>query len=280
MKHWIRTFGFAVVLLSTSLGAWAQGKAMIDEVKERGVLRAGVKNDAPFMGLITDKGQYQGFEIDLLNDLAKRLGVKVEYTPVKGSNRVQLLQQKRLDLVMATVSHYRDREGVVDFSISYLYTPQTLLVRKGSGIKSIADLAGKRVGVDAAAGALRKIPALQPKAVMQTFQSWPDAFFALQQKNVDAVATDNIVLAGMRAAAPNPTDFELVGKGGVYAGGYLGIIMRENDSKSRDTINFLLQDQFLDGTWHAAFDKWLGKDSPLKLTLDDFDGFRVQVWDK
>lgn len=100
---------------------------------------------------------------------------------------------------------------------------------------------------------------------MQTFQSWPDAFLALQQKNIDAVATDNIVLAGMRAAAPNPDDYILVGREGVYSGGYLGIILRENDSKSRDAINYILQDQWNDGTWQKAFDKWLGKDSPLKL---------------
>lgn len=280
MKKFIKNIALAVALCGACITASAQTKSMVDEVKDRGVLRAGVKNDAPFMGSINNKGQYEGFEIDLLNDLAKRLGVKVEYTPVKGSNRVQLLQQKRIDLVFATVSHYRARDRVADFSISYIYTPQTLLVRKDSGIKSIADLDGKRVGVDAAAGALRKIPAVQPKAIMQTFQSWPDAFFALQQRNVDAVATDNIVLAGMRAAAPNPGDYELVGKAGVYAGGYLGILLRQDDSKSRDTINFLLQDQWNDGTWQAAFDKWLGKDSPLKLTNADFDNFQVEVWDE
>jgi polar amino acid transport system substrate-binding protein len=280
MNKLITKLTVAAALVFACAGASVHAKSMVDEVKERGVLRAGVKNDAPFMGMINDKGQYEGFEIDLLNDLAKRLGVKVEYTPVKGSNRVQLLQQKRLDLVIATVSHYRNRDRVVDFSISYMYTPQTLLVRKGSGIKSVADLADKRVGVDAAAGALRKIPAVQPKAIMQTFQSWPDAFFALQQRNVDAVATDNIVLAGMRAAAPNPDDYELVGKAGIYAGGYLGVILRQDDSKSRDAINFLLQDQWNDGTWQAAFDKWLGKDSRLKLTNADFDDFRVEVWDE
>lgn len=253
---------------------------MIDQVKERGVLRAGVKNDAPYLGFVDEKGHYAGFEIDLVTDLARRLGVKIEYVPVKASNRIQLLEQNRIDLIFATVSHYRKRDQVVDFSIPYLYTPQTLLVRKDSGIKSIADLAGKRVGVDAGSGAVRKVPLAQPKATVQSFQSWPDSFFALQQGTVDAVATDNILLAGLRAAAPNPSDYVLLGKKGFYSGGYYAVAMRQNDSKSRDTINFLLQDQWLDGTWRKAFEKWLGSGSKLKLTLEDFGDFQMEVWDK
>jgi len=58
------------------------------------------------------------------------------------------------------------------------------------------------------------------------------------------------------------------------------IALRENDSKSRDEINFLLQDQWKDGTWQKAFDKWLGKDSKLKMTLADFDDFKMPVWDE
>jgi len=259
--------------------ASAADKAMIDEVKERGVLRAGVKDDAPYLGFVDEKGQFAGFEIDLLNDLARRLGVKVEYTPVKASNRVQLLQQKRIDLIFATVSHYRNRDQVVDFTVSYLYTPQTLLVRKDSGIKTIADLAGKRVGMDAGSGAVKKIPQVQPKATIQTFQGWPESLFALERGTVDAVATDNIILAGLRAGSPDPSKYVLIGREGIYSGGYYGIALRENDSKSRDTLNFLLQDQWVDGTWQKAFDKWLGKDSPLKMTMDHFDNFKIEVWD-
>jgi polar amino acid transport system substrate-binding protein len=114
---------------------------------------------------------------------------------------------------------------------------------------------------------------------VQTFQGWPEAFFALERGTVDAVATDNILLAGLKAGSPDPEKYELVGSTGIYSGGYYAIALRENDSKSRDTINFLLQDQWLDGTWQKAFEKWLGKDSKLNLTLDHFDNFKMPVWD-
>ena len=256
----------------------AQDKPMIEEVRARGLLRAGVKNDAPYLGFVDEKGRLAGFEIDLITDIARRLGVKLELEPVKASNRVQLLLQKRVDLLIATVSHYRSRDRVVDFTIPYLYTPQTLLVKRSSGIASLADLAGKRVGVDAGSGAVNKIPEAQPKATVQTFQGWPEAFFALQRGTVDAVATDNILLAGLRAASPKPADYVVL-KTAFYSGGYYAIAVRENDSKSRDELNFLLQDQWKDGTWQKAFDRWLGKDSQLKMTLADFDNFKMPVWD-
>jgi polar amino acid transport system substrate-binding protein len=274
-------FALSLCVVSLALAtapATAQDKPMIDEVKARGVLRAGVKNDAPFLGFVDDKGTLAGFEIDLITDIARRLGVKLELEPVKTSNRVQLLQQKKLDLLIATVTHYRSRDRVVDFSIPYLYTPQTLLVKADGGIKSVADLAGKRVGADAGSGALKYLREVAPKATVQAFQGWPEAFFALERGTVDAVGTDNILLAGLRSASPHPEAFVLLGKPGFYSGGYYAIALRENDSKSRDAINFLLQDQWKDGTWQRAFDQWLGKDSPLKLTLSDFDDFKMPVW--
>ncbi|BBK41161.1 glutamine ABC transporter substrate-binding protein [Allostella vacuolata] len=271
---------FAVFVLAEPAMAQCNcTKTMIEQVKERGVIRVGVKNDAPYLGFTDEKGQLAGFEIDLVNDMARRLGVKVEFEPVKASNRVQLLQQNRIDLIVATVSHYRGRDQVVDFTIPYLYTPQTLLVRKGSGIRSVADLAGKRIGLDAGSGGVKKLPQIQPKATIQTYQNWPEAFFALQRGLVDAVATDNILLAGLRAEAPDPSAYEMLGKEGFYSGGFYAAVLRENDSKSRDTINFLLQDQWRDGTWHRLFDKWLGKESKLKMTLADFGDFVVPNWD-
>lgn len=259
--------------------AEAQTAPMIDQVKERGVLRAGVKTDLPYIGFIDEKGKNAGFEIDLLHDLAKRLGVKIEFVPTNISTRVQMLQQNRIDLIMAGMTHYRNRDDVVDFSIDYLYTPQTLLVKKNSGINSVADMAGKRMGAATGAGSVKKFPLAQPKATVQTFNSWSEAFFALERGLVDAIATENTVLQSLKMSASNPDDYVLLGKDGIYSGGYFAVAVRPDDSKSRDTINYLLQDQFLDGTWQRAFDKWLGKDSEMKLSISDFDNYAMRVWD-
>lgn len=266
------------LLLGAPVAAWAQGKSMIDEVKERGVLRAGIKNDVPFIGFVDEKGNNVGFEIDLVTDLARRLGVKIEYIPTAVSTRIQLLQQKRIDLIFATVTHYRSRNEVVDFSIDYLFTPDTLLVKKDSGIKSVADLAGKRAGTTQGTSLAKILPKIVPTATVQAFPAWPEAFFALQSGVIDAIATNNVILQSLRMSSPKPDDYILLGKEGIYAGGYYGIVLRQNDSKSRNTINFLLQDQWQDGTWQRAFDKWFGKDSSLKMTLDDFGGYQMRIW--
>lgn len=258
----------------------AAATSMIDQVKQRGVLIAGVKTDTPPFGFIDENGKNAGFEIDLITDLARRLGVKVKFVQAPAATRIQLLEQGRVDLLIATVSHYRSRNKVVDFSIGYLYTPQTLMVKKSSNIKSLADLAGKRVGAASGSDAIYRLPAISPKTSVQSFPGWPDAFFALSRGLVDAIATDTSILQGLRMASPDPDDYVVLGSAGAYGGDYYAIALRQNDSKSRNEINFLLQDQWLDGTWQRIFDKWLGKDSKLKLTTHDFGDFKMRIWSK
>jgi polar amino acid transport system substrate-binding protein len=253
-------------------------KPMIQEVKERGVLRVGVRNKVPYLGFVDEKGNNAGFEIDLAREIAKRLGVKVEFTAVTSSTRIPLLEQGRIDMIIATLSHYRKRDEVIDFSIAYFYSPQTLLVKKGSGIQSVADMAGKRLGASLGSGTVKNFPKVQPKATVQTFQGWSEAFLALRQGLVDAIGTDVVILASLRAGAPDMDNYVLLGKAGTYGGGYYGIGLRENDSKSRDAINFVLQDIWKDGTWQQLFDKWLGKDSKLKMTMGDIGNFEMRYW--
>lgn len=256
--------------------ARAQGGTALDEVKNRGVMRVGVRQDVPGFGAVDEKGQTVGFDVDIAGELAKRFGVKLDLVPVTAATRIPLLQQGRIDMICATLTHYRERDRVIDFSVGYFWTGQKLMVKKGSNIRSFADLAGKRAGTTSGALALQNLAKVQPKAVGQTFEGYPEAFLAMQRGLVDAVAADVIILAGLRANSPAPDDFVIIGDS--LGGGDYAVGVRENDSKWRDAINFSLQDMWKDGAWDKIFERWVGPTSALKLAKDEI-GFKMEVWD-
>src|SRR5581483_637225 len=106
----------------------------------RGKLIAGVRYDSAPFGYLDASGKVTGFDLDLINDIAKRMGVPIEYVQVTSQNRIPLLLSGKVDVLAATVTHTREREKVIDFSIDYAWDGTKLLVNKGSGIRSIADL--------------------------------------------------------------------------------------------------------------------------------------------
>jgi polar amino acid transport system substrate-binding protein len=269
--------GGAAAALSLPAVAAECPKSVVDTLKESGVLKAAVTNEVPYFGFIDEKGNHVGFECDLVAEIAKRLNAKLNMTQVTSATRIPTLQQGRVDLVASTMTHYRSRDAVVDFSIDYFYSPQTMLVKANSGIHKVADLNGKRVGAVIGAGSVKYFKEAQPQAKLQTFEGQGESFLALEQGLVDALATDAVILAGLRAGAKNPKDFVLLGKEGTYGGGPYGLGVRENDSKWRDTINFTLQDLWTDGTWDKLFSKWLGPNTKLQLTKELL-GFEMEVW--
>ncbi|HZR03518.1 MAG TPA: transporter substrate-binding domain-containing protein [Burkholderiales bacterium] len=267
----------ALFMAASLLGvAHAEEKSVYDAVKERGVLRAGIKADAPPFGFVNEKGEHVGFEVDLIKEIARRLGVKLDIQKVTSSTRIPMLTSNRVDIVAATMTHYRKREEVVDFSIGYMKGPMTLLVRKGSPVKSIADMKGRIAGFGVGSAALKEFQRIQPNAQYKTFQGVPETFLALQQGLIDAMPTDIIILAGLKANVSNPANFELLGKDSHFADGEYGLGVPRNDSKWRNNVNYLLQDIWLDGTWDKIFDKWIG--TPLKLNKNDL-GFEMIVWE-
>ena len=136
-----------LVCLFSLVAATTAVAGKLADIKARGVLVAGVKDSQPPFGFVDEKtNQIAGFEIDLMQALADRLGVKLELKPVTSSTRIPLLTQGAVDIVAATMTHKKEREDQIDFSITYFMTGQKLLVKKDGGIKSVADLAGKKVG--------------------------------------------------------------------------------------------------------------------------------------
>ena len=120
------------VAVATAFTAAAQApQGSVAKIKERGKLLAGVKLDTPPFGFLNDKNEPAGFDIDLVRKIAERIGVPVELVKVTSPTRIPLLVSGNVDLVAASMTHTRERDKAIDFSITYYTGGQSLLGGEG-----------------------------------------------------------------------------------------------------------------------------------------------------
>lgn len=268
--------GLLVLLLTVSLilslASITPAKSIIDEVKERGVVRIGIQTTVPPMGYINEKGEWTGFDIDLAEAFAERLGVKLEKVNVNTKTRLTFLANKRIDMSLANMSHTRSREQTIDFAHpAYIWTGKILYAKKGR-FKSYADLGGKRICVEQGSNAYIAAPQeiekhTKEKPIMVAVATNPNAecFLQLKQGKVDAFTQDSTIISAV--AGKEGIEYEAVGP--IYSPGLYAVGVPENDSKWRDAISFMLQDMIKDGTYEKIYQKWFGQNgifpSPINM---------------
>ena len=140
----------ALAISSASLAVAAPDASIpeIKQIQDRGVLKVGVKNAV--IGFSVEDpltGEYKGFEDDLARLIAKDLGVDVEFTAVTAATRTELIDSGDLDVVLATFTISDGRKTHWDFTVPYYTDYVSVLVEDKSGIKSLKDIEGKKVGV-------------------------------------------------------------------------------------------------------------------------------------
>ena len=257
-------------MVFTAVGASA-GK--LDDIKARGKFICGVKDSVvPFGFVDADSKQLVGFDVDICKAIAEKMGVGLELKTVTSSTRIPMLTQGSVDMVAATMTHKHQRDEVIDFSITYFMDGQKLLVKKGSGIKSVADLAGKRVATVKGSTSEKNIKAAQPKAKVLSFDEYPQAFLALKQGKAKAVTTDSVILVGLKGSDPNPGNWEIVGA--PISSEPYGLGLPENDSDFRDFVNKALNDMWVSGEYKTIYNKWLGPDTKYAMPLT----WTMELW--
>jgi len=260
-----------VALMLLTLAAAPAFAGKLEDIKAKGVFTAGVKDSQQPFGFVDEKTkQIVGFEIDLMQYLADKLGVKLAVKPVTSSTRIGMLTQGDVDIVAATMTHKKDREGQVDFSITYFMTGQRLLVKKGGPVKSVKDLAGKKVGSVKGSTSEQNVKKAEPATTVISFETYPEAFLALKQGKVEAVTTDEAILVGIKYSDDKPDAWDIVGDYISPEPYGLGVI--ENDSKFRDFVNLTLMEMWEKGDYKKIYEKWFGKDTknyiPLTWTME------------
>jgi ABC-type amino acid transport substrate-binding protein len=264
--------GLAGVLL---LGAAAPALAetVLEKIKRTGVLAAGTRGNSIPFAYINEKNEWIGFSIDLLEAIRARLEkkldrrIKLEKKEITAENRVRLVANRTIDVECGSTTYTRGRDETVDFSINFFFTGAQLLVKKGSGITGVADVAGKRVGATRATTGEKALRAAQPKAEVVRFEERPAAFLALEQGRIAAYADDGILLAGLAVMARNPKDYKVVGD--FFSKDPYSCMVPENDSKWRDFVNHTLMELIDGGKFFELHDKWFGDRGVVPYPMSD-----------
>ena len=262
MKTMLALFLALALALSSASPALAQPDTL-EKIKSSGALTIGTRTGSPPFAYINKNNEWVGFSIDLVDvlikpEIEKAVGksIKIEKKESTPQTRIPLLTSNSVDLIAETMTDTPQRREQVDFSLTFFYTGAQFLVKKGSPIHGVNDIAGKRIASQQGSTNAKIIREKYPQAQLREFPDQPAAFQALAQGQVDAYTNDGIQLAGLKAKAPNPGDWDVVGD--FYSEEPYGMAMRKADAKFKAVVDAGLRKGFESGKYFEVYDKWFG----------------------
>ena len=241
------------------------GGSFMAAIRARGRLKVGVDQNTALFGYLNPQtGQLEGFDIDMLRQVEKAIfgddsAGHIEFTAINSAQRIPFVQSGQVDIVAETMTINCARTKQVNFSSEYFDAGQRILVPVGSPIKTSADLGGKHVcaaeGSTSIANVVdtAKTHASAP-AIGVSVPDWTDCLVALQSGTIDAISTDDTILAGLAAQDPNT-----VIVGNKFTDEPYGMAMNLDHPDFVRFVNSVLEHMRADGTWAAIWNKWLLK---------------------
>ncbi|WP_396445935.1 glutamate ABC transporter substrate-binding protein [Actinomadura sp.] len=237
----------------------------------------GVNGDQPGVGE-RGGGGYAGFDIDIAREIARRLGVTgpdVAFKRVRSATREEMLQNGDVDLVVASYSVTPERKVKVSFAGPYYVAHQDILVRAADARKilSIHDLAGRRLCKVRGSVSFPRIHDEQGIAALPVEEDGYSACLTdLVERRLDAVSTDDLILAGLAAKASG-SGHRLRVVNAPFTDEPYGVGIRKGDVDGCEAVNKAITGMYQDGTVPKLLGKWFG-DTGLKLTttVPQFEG--------
>jgi glutamate transport system substrate-binding protein len=237
-------------------------------LQQKGEITIGVKYDVPPFGFKNPRtGQVEGFDVDLGKAVSRALGVRPRFIEAISDNRVPFLQKGTADLILSTMTITRERNKQIDFSEPYYVAHGRILVPSNSKIRSVADLAGKRVCTALGSTYADTLKQKAPKAQLRLVDSYSECLELIQNGAVDAISTDDVILTGMIAQDKR---LKLVGPDLTTEPYGAGI--KKGDAKFQAFVNDVISKYKSDGSWERNYEKWVGrftgqKQQPTQTTL-------------
>jgi ABC-type amino acid transport substrate-binding protein len=260
-----------VSMLILCMTAPSFSETTLEKIKRTGTFTVGTRTGSPPFGYINKQNEWGGFSVDLARlvnaNLEKKLGqsVKFELKESAPATRIPLLTSMAVDLIAGTMTITRARRESVDFSLIFFATGAQFLVKKGSPLKGVKDISGKRIGAQQGSTNERFLRENYPKAQLVVFPDQPSAFTALTQGKLDAYTNDGIQLWGLKYKSPKPDDWNVVGEWYTYEP--YGMAMRPNEAEFRLVVDSALMDAIEGGEYFKIYEKWFGPKSEVPYPL-------------
>jgi polar amino acid transport system substrate-binding protein len=236
-------------------GAMPAGSTMAT-IAEHPRLVVGVDQNTYFFGSRDPaSGRLEGFDIDIAREIARSIFGDpdlIQLRVVDASQRESMLENGLVDLVVRTYTITCERKQKVDFSTVYYTAHQKVLTVKGSGIDSFPALSDRRVCAVSGTTSLSKLYQLRPPPKVFGATTWTDCLLMLQQGQVEAISTDDVVLRGLAHQDPN---VEVVGDS--VSDEPYGIGVKIQNSDLVRFVNGVLERMRQDGTWQRLYDAHL-----------------------
>jgi len=247
----------AVLVCASLLGVIAGCTSKTDSGKK---FTVGFDAEFPPMGFVDDQGNYVGFDLDLAQEVAKRLGMEYVAQPIAWDSKDQELASGNIDCIWNGFTITSEREDKYTWSEAYMENDQVVVVRNGSEISTLADLAGKKVVVQkdsSGLDALTDNPDLTDTfAELVQVDSYLNAMMELESGAVDAIVMDEIV--ARYEIQTSGKDFVILDE--IVASEIYGVGFLLGNESLRDQVQQTLEEMAADGTLAQISNKWFGKD--------------------
>jgi glutamate transport system substrate-binding protein len=248
----------SAAVLALALSATACGGENNDDAGSDsgggGKIKIGIKYDQPGLGLKEPDGSFSGFDVDVATYVAKELGYQpdqIEWVETKSADRENALARGDVKFIAATYSINDERKKKVDFAGPYLLAHQDLLVKADSDISKGTDLNGKKLcSVTGSTSAQNVKEDFAPQAQLDQRGGYSECIAGLQSGSLDAVTTDDSILAGYAAQEQYKGQFKLAGL--KLSNENYGIGVKKGDTATVNKINDALEKMVSDGAWDKA----------------------------
>lgn len=267
-----RTLGLMLALAIATATAPALAQDTLDRIKSTGVLTIGTRTGSPPFAYIDRSNQWVGLSIDLVETLVKPevekavgRSIRIEKKESTPPTRIVLLSSNAVDLIAGTMTDTPQRRQSVDFSLTFFVTGAQFMVKKGSPIKGVGDIAGRRIATQQGSTNEKILREKHPQAQLRAFPDQPAAFQALLQGQVEAYTNDGFQLYGLKARAPKPDDWEVVGD--FYSEEPYAMAMRKGDTRFRAVVDAALKKGFESGKYFEIYDRWFGPKGELPYPM-------------